>query len=328
VDEADDFEYRLAPLPDSKPAAGPAGDPSATDFLFRELQRVGGVEKPTKLAPRAVETPASPLATRATVLQDSRTSTPGRRFLYLVFAATLIPLAISTFSEPDDVEERLLRTMESVTETAVQQVSSEEELFALFPDERIEGAHLPRSTNAHWGFAALAAAAYLGAVILIFDLGRAKWWQLLAVAASTATVGILFLLMVQWIAAFTGGWLISRNPLILIVYYAFKFIGFSYNCALDPNTGFWLSFSVSRSVSGCWKNSPRRCRSCSCSAAIWTSIGAVRQCGALPAASGSAWPRESSIRPTSTTGLRLATSTWCGLCRALDFMPFGRQPLP
>ncbi len=136
----------------------------------------------------------------------------------------------------------MLRTLESVTGTADAEITSEEDLFRLLPDERIEGAHLPRFTSAHWVYAALSAAGFLGAVILLFDLGKAKWWQLLAVAASTATVGIVFLLMVQWIAAFTGGWLVSRNPLFLIVYYAFKFIGFSYNCAVDPNTGFLLSF--------------------------------------------------------------------------------------
>jgi RsiW-degrading membrane proteinase PrsW (M82 family) len=65
---------------------------------------------------------------------------------------------------------------------------------------------------------------------------------LLGIGLFTATVGILFLFIVQHIAAWTEGrWLIGRSIVVLIFYIA-KFIGFSYRSALDPDTNFILSF--------------------------------------------------------------------------------------
>lgn len=47
----------------------------------------------------------------------------------------------------------------------------------------------------------------------------------------------------QIIAAWADGrWLISRNPIILVFFYVFKFIGFSYSVASDPEYGFLMSF--------------------------------------------------------------------------------------
>jgi RsiW-degrading membrane proteinase PrsW (M82 family) len=118
-----------------------------------------------------------------------------------------------------------------------------DKLCAKFDGNRIEGAHLPRDSWVHWLYALGSIALFLLMLRYFFDRGNAEWTHLVLVGVCIATFGILFLLFVQFIAAVTQGWiLVSRNIVIMIVYYILYFIGFSYNAALDPANGFWLSF--------------------------------------------------------------------------------------
>ena len=185
---------------------------------------------------------ADVLGREALLLQHGLQRRTARRFLYFLFALTLVPLVVSTF-HADDTAERVGRTLQAHPELETAQIESEASLFRTLPDERFEGAYLSYFTKAHWLYAAISAAAFLGLLLLCFELGRAKAWQLAVVALVTATVGILFLVIVQWIASFTDGrFLVSRNPIILVIFYVAKFIGFSYSAALNPEYGFWLSF--------------------------------------------------------------------------------------
>jgi RsiW-degrading membrane proteinase PrsW (M82 family) len=190
---------------------------------------------------RATKT-ASELSNEAFLLQQRFARRTARRFLYLLFSLTLLPLVISTFSV-DDTIERISRTIQAHPELENAPIDSEASLFQMLPKTRFEGAHLSYFTKSHWLYAAISAAAFLGMMLLCFELGRAKVWQLAVVALVTATAGILFLIAVQWIAAITEGrFLASRNLIIMTIFYVAKFIGFSYSAAVNPEYGFWLSF--------------------------------------------------------------------------------------
>jgi RsiW-degrading membrane proteinase PrsW (M82 family) len=234
----DDSEYRLAP---PEPSAGFGTTLAATSSLLATASGDSPTAPARKAAVVATKS-AGELGREAFLLQQGLKRPAARRFLYLLFALTLVPLVVSTF-HPDDTVERVGRTLQAHPELETAQIDSEAAVFRTLPDERIEGAHLSYFTKAHLLYAAISAAAFLGLMLLCFELGRAKAWQLAVVALVTATAGILFLLMVQWIAAFTDGrFLVSRNPIILVVFYVAKFIGFSYSAALNPEYGFWLSF--------------------------------------------------------------------------------------
>jgi RsiW-degrading membrane proteinase PrsW (M82 family) len=58
----------------------------------------------------------------------------------------------------------------------------------------------------------------------------------------TATVGIVFLLIVQAVALATQNVIIIPRGIIGILFWVVKLIGFSYRAAADPDNGFLLSF--------------------------------------------------------------------------------------
>jgi len=174
---------------------------------------------------------------------------PGRRYLYLGFALSLIPLAFTLLGTRDDVKERLERTLRSL-ESQPEVVAKLEAgpgkgvdgLFDVLPGGRIEGAHLSRRSWVHWLYALASATVFLVALKLLFESGKATFKQVLLIGLCTATFGIFFLICVQWIAAVTQGLVIYGRSIVVIFFYIVKFIGFSYRAALDPETGFWMSF--------------------------------------------------------------------------------------
>ncbi len=119
---------------------------------------------------------------------------------------------------------------------------SVEDLFAALPDRRFSGAFLPRGTWLHWVFAIAAAGLFLGFFLLLATNRTANPVHLIGMGLFTATIGIVFLLGLQLAANWSQGvWLTGRG-IIIIVFYIVKFIGYSYQAALDPNNGFLLSF--------------------------------------------------------------------------------------
>jgi hypothetical protein len=171
-----------------------------------------------------------------------------RRVLPLFFTLTIIPLVMSLFSDTD-IDERLQSTisnnpkiLEQLDKETYDSPNEARTAFAMaLPDHRIEGAFLPRDTWTHWLFAGVAAAALWGAILLLYPLGNATSAQLWKIGIFTGTVGILLLLGLQYVAAFTQGWNIMGRSILVIVFYIVKFIGFSYRAALDPENGFLLS---------------------------------------------------------------------------------------
>jgi RsiW-degrading membrane proteinase PrsW (M82 family) len=52
----------------------------------------------------------------------------------------------------------------------------------------------------------------------------------------------MLLLAFQFIAVWTMGFNVRGRSILVLLFYLIKFIGFSYRCAIDANTGFGLSF--------------------------------------------------------------------------------------
>lgn len=120
--------------------------------------------------------------------------------------------------------------------------SNPEAIFLLLPGHKLPGALLARDSMTHWVFAGMSTAMFFLFLTFLAMLSAAKPLQILGIGFFTATIGIFLLLAFQWIAFQTSGWVIRGNILVMLVFYVVKLIGFSYACALDPDTGFLLSF--------------------------------------------------------------------------------------
>ena len=175
------------------------------------------------------------------------TQSGARRFLYVLLILALIPLAWSTFHRQENlVRVRIVQTIKAHPEIAQKLKSmsdnaSADDFFNLLPQHRFEGALLAHDSWAHWSFALLSGTLFFGIVVLMFPQGTVSIKRLLTVGAFTATIGILFLLAVQWIAEWTQGRIMYGRSVIVIFFYIAKFIGYSYRAALDPSTNFFVS---------------------------------------------------------------------------------------
>ena len=171
-------------------------------------------------------------------------------YSYLLLALALIPLVVSLLGQeaPLDLQERFARTIAAAPpeeqkriETALAQDSIDlEEAIAAMPGNRLFGAHLARDTSIHWIYAAIATTGFLLLLSLCFSVERAHPVHLLGVGLFTATAGILFLLLVQFCAMIRLGG-IRGGGVVMIIWLIMMFIGWSYESANDPETGFLLS---------------------------------------------------------------------------------------
>jgi RsiW-degrading membrane proteinase PrsW (M82 family) len=164
---------------------------------------------------------------------------------YWLLGLALIPLALSLF-QPDDTSERVMRTIKRVMEEDPESFGriiqhddgdTSGDIFKYLPDDRFEGAYLPRHTYMHWLFGLGAAVAYWGIVLLLFPLGKATSRQLLYAGLFTGTGGVLLLLGFQYVAAYSLSLPAGGIYLILL-----QFIAFSYRCAMNPHAGVLISF--------------------------------------------------------------------------------------
>src|SRR5262249_26970493 len=140
---------------------------------------------------------------------------------------------------PPETQQRL----ESALDRLQEGKGSLEDVFAALPDQKLAGAFLSRNTWMHWAFALGAAVLFMAFALLLAGNNAAEPVHLLGTGLFTATVGIVFLLIVQTLAAWSQGvWLAGGNIVVLIVFYVVKLIGFSYQAAADPENGLVLSF--------------------------------------------------------------------------------------
>jgi RsiW-degrading membrane proteinase PrsW (M82 family) len=162
-------------------------------------------------------------------------------------ALALLPLFFSLFTR-SDAKQRFEKMIESDPKLQAQIAllenkpnAKDDDVFELFPENRVTGALLARSSKVHWFFALISAAAFWGFLLLVYPMGNASPKALWAVGLFTGTVGILLLLGVQLAAQHSQGVWVHGRSILVIAFYIIKFIGFSYHAALDPDNGFILS---------------------------------------------------------------------------------------
>lgn len=93
----------------------------------------------------------------------------------------------------------------------------------------------------HWGLGLLSAVAFLLYFCLAYPRGNARPSHLLAVGVFTGTLGILFLLAVQWLSSVAARIRMRGRGLIMLIWLILIAIAFSYAAADDPTNGFFLS---------------------------------------------------------------------------------------
>jgi RsiW-degrading membrane proteinase PrsW (M82 family) len=181
-----------------------------------------------------------------------------RRHLHWLLALALIPLVVSLLGSSTEnslqdrraeIEKQLRESLEHTSPAErnrilerLKNAETVDELTSLFPDQRLPGALLSRSTVGHYLMALLAIVVYMAFFMFLASDGSAKPTHVLLVGLFTATIGVGFLLLVQLLASLTGGRMFVGFSVVAIFFYVLKFIAFSYSAALDPDNGFLVSF--------------------------------------------------------------------------------------
>jgi RsiW-degrading membrane proteinase PrsW (M82 family) len=204
---------------------------------------------------RRPDPPTLPATKPAAALPPLGTNDPPfwLRHLHWALVLALVPLAVSLLypESPMDEEELLKETLAQEPEAfpavaRLLQSKGEEatldDLLAVLPGQKFVGAWLPRNTLMHWAFGLGAALLFLTFLLLLSAQRTAEPHHLLGIGLFTATVGIVFLLLVQTLAEWAQGRVIVGRSIIVLFFYILQFIGFSYRAAMDPQNGFLLSF--------------------------------------------------------------------------------------
>ena len=247
--EPEPFPLPSSPTPDAYDLITEP-DAAQTSNVWSSNRSLGGpveIEPPTwpqqvaaprTLGPEIVERPSSP-----------------RESLYWILLFTLIPLALSLLGgRSEDFLKRLERTIDSSPPEVQQRVegviarlekgnATRDDLIRALPDGKIDAsAHLSRDSMVHWIYAAIASAAFLGIIAFFFAKETIHPLHLLLIGLFTGTIGIVFLIAVQYAAAYSQSvWLTRGNIIVLLIFYFVKFVGWSYSSALDPDSNFLLS---------------------------------------------------------------------------------------
>lgn len=196
------------------------------------------VAVPAQSAPAAATTARRPSAARKPQASPDGWRSKARWSLFLA----LIPLAIYTFASKDDLRERIRETEKQYPEFArkVKQNRRVDDVLAVLPSQRIEGAALARQTSAHWIMAILAALIFWEFILIVQPMGTSTSRQLWAVGIFTGTIGILMLLIVQLAAIVTAKANIVGG-IAFVFFLILRFIGYSYGAAVNPENGFLAS---------------------------------------------------------------------------------------
>lgn len=228
------------------PASPPP--PVADEQEFRIAPVDGELSRSRQLPPLGpLAAPRVSTSARTPVVESLRPAAPPQvPWRLALLLAALLPLVYFTFTERPDFEERLVDTIahhsDKLGDVDFEDLTTEG-LMQHLPEGKIEGAHLSYFTWIHWLYAGLSAAGFFGLTFLLFDVGRTQIKHLLISSLTTATFGILLLLVFQWLAEATQGFNLRRGGILMVLFYLMKLIGFSYRAALDPDVGFLASFA-------------------------------------------------------------------------------------
>jgi RsiW-degrading membrane proteinase PrsW (M82 family) len=173
-----------------------------------------------------------------------------REYSYWLLLFALVPLVFSLLGgEEQSFSERLAATIEKAAPEQAERIEAvlargegltKDELFQALPEGKLFGAHLPASTVVHWVYAAVATTGFLLLLLLMFSVERSKPLHLLGIGLFTGTVGIVFLLAVQFCSQIdirsirVRGW-------VGVIFLLLALIGLSYRSALDEDSNLVLS---------------------------------------------------------------------------------------
>ena len=175
-----------------------------------------------------------------------------REYAYLLLGLALIPLVFSLLGKDESkttIGDRIEATLQEATPEQLQRARpilskdqgvSLDDLLRVMPEGKLLGAHLPRDSGMHWIYAAVAAAGFLILTLAFFSVERANPLHMLVIGLFTGTVGIIFLMLVQFCSQIRFGRFHGRGWVALIML-ILMFIGWSYRSALDPDSNFFLS---------------------------------------------------------------------------------------
>ncbi len=237
-------------------AGPPAGEPEAPAPPEDHAPPERPAEPPRRPRPKPVVRRKPGPAAAASSLPPLTANEPPfwLRHLHWLLVLALIPLAVSLLeaSQEEDFLERLSDTLQQAPEESrarVRQVLAQMEeeggsldkIFAALPDHKLQGAWLPRDSWNHWAFTGGAALLFFLFLLALCAEGSARPQHLLAVGLFTATIGLLFLFLVQALAEWSQGMIIIPRGVIGILLLVVQLIGWSYRAANDPSCGFLLS---------------------------------------------------------------------------------------
>src|SRR5215510_9309050 len=142
------------------------------------------------------DSPSPTLTLEQKIERDLKESPPrGWSRTYLFLLAALIPLMVSLVHPGNryDVQARLAHTHSKLPAKDQVRIADDfaknkqpiEKLLMTLPGHRIENAFLGRDSWMHWVYAAVAAGAFLGFMVLVFPSSRAKPRDLLRIGLFT-----------------------------------------------------------------------------------------------------------------------------------------------
>ncbi len=178
--------------------------------------------------------------------EETASTSSLREYAYWLLFFALVPLVFSLIGSKDEksIKDRIESTFENASEQQIERAKAAKtlpELLAAAPEGKIEGAHLAHDSTMHWVYAGIAIVGFLLLLLLFFSVERANPLHLLGIGLFTGTVGIIFLLVVQFCSGFRFGIRGMRGGWITIILLILMFIGWSYSSALDPDSNFFLS---------------------------------------------------------------------------------------
>ena len=230
----------------------PESKPRQSDLIQSPSSHGATMSEPVYRPASASRKPANEPAPK--VARSDRETKPGagsiREYSYWLLLFALIPLVFSLLSANEqEFTERLTATLEKAAPEQAARIEAvlakgeeltKDELFAVLPEGKLYGAHLPASTVIHWFYAALATAGFLLLILLMFSVERSNPLHLLAIGLFTGTIGIIFLFVAQFCSQIDIRSIRARGwfGLILLI---LALIGLSYRSALDEDSNFVLS---------------------------------------------------------------------------------------
>ncbi len=160
---------------------------------------------------------------------------------YLLFVSLLLPILV--LSKTQDEFQRKLN--DYVRSAEVEQKDGDREinldtLSKTLSQERLPGAHLQRSSQAHWFYGFVSWFGFLTIILLLFDRGQATLLELATVALFTATFGIAALLFLQTLAFASFGAVGVVGPWYLLVV-ILQIFAIAYIAAFFPGSSFLAS---------------------------------------------------------------------------------------